>query len=325
MKAKKYSLDPDALIRSLHTALVTREDFDSSRTRLLNAINRLPEGSLQIFRQPNKVLFYSKRKYLRKNSDLLYSLARKRYCLALLNAIDAFSRRSSNPQCSQKKCDEAFADLEKLIRDFADGHLELERIMLSTQQYKWYRGRHKTKVSSGYENLRIPQGVLVRSNSELQIGNELHLFAIPCIYELQMQINVQKLVEALEDELKRTNQLQGRLFAYQGYSCIWNVPEELSWMNSSGSVWRTYDSRTGCITLHPDYTIMLADGSLLYWEHEGLLLFFGYRTNAFERIYLIKRSGVPDWRIIETEDPQVRNRASLADIIKTRILPYLWF
>ena len=58
MKAKKYSLDPDALIRSLHTALVTREDFDSSRTRLLNAINRLPEGSLQIFRQPNKVLFY---------------------------------------------------------------------------------------------------------------------------------------------------------------------------------------------------------------------------------------------------------------------------
>ncbi len=320
-----YQFDTDAVIRSLHVALTTRRDFSASRTRLLNAINRLPEGSLQICHPKKKVLFYMNKKYLSKRSDLLYALARKRYCLTLLKTIDAFETRSPTPQQYKKKCDEAFAKLEKLIRDYSAGHLQLDRILFSNQQYKWLHGRHIKKTPPDYDNLRIPQGDSVRTKSEQQIGIELHLFAVPCIYELRLQLNVQNQVRTLEADLRKDNLLHGALFTHYGYTCVWNVPKELAWMNAPSSVWRSYDPRTGCITLHPDYTIMLADGSLLYWEHEGLLIHFNYRTNALERIHLIKQSGVPGWRIIETEEFQANDRSTLSRIIETRIAPYIWF
>ena len=281
----EYKFDADAAVRSLHWALTEASDFSSARQRLHNMISQSANGSLQIFRGKSCVNFYSDRKYLSKKSNQLYVLARKRYYITLLKTIEQFARLPSNPTKYKKKCDDAFAELEKLIRNYAAGNLQLDRILLSRQQYNWYHANFKQKRPPDYNDFRIPQGNSVRSKSEQNIGYELDRFAVPCHYEHQLHLNVQRLVSILE----------------------------------------AYDSRTGCITLHPDYTMMLADGSILYWEHEGLILHLDYRKNALERIGLMRICNIPDSRIIQTIEAQANDRAACARIIQTRILPYLWF
>ena len=328
-----YQLDPDALIRSLHSAFLVPRDYSAAMQRLINTINRLPSGRLQISHINNGIYFYLDRKYLRKDSDLLYSLARKRYCVTLLQVIEIHARRPAANSSAYAKFvsrrDEAFGKLEQLIRDFSAGNLKLDRIVLTPQQYAWYRGRYKKKYFDKDQmatDLTIPQGDPVRSKSEQRIGIELHNFAVPCHYEELLLINVQKLVRSLEMELRDRNQFRGKLYSYQGYSCIWNVPDELSWMNAPSSIWRSYDSRTGCLRIHPDYTIMLADGSLLYWEHEGLMHQFYYRVNASERVEIMHQAGrIPKEQIIETNELQANEREILQEIIRNQILPYLWF
>ena len=313
-----YHLEPEAVVQSLHEALITTHDFTQARIRLKRMISHMPEGNLQICPHIDGVSFYEKRKYLRKKSDRLYTLAKKRYYETLLNAIDEYDSRS-------KKREQAFDVLADLIRKLYRGHLNLERIILSRQQYKWFYGRYPKKTPPDYDDFKIPQGDNVRSKSEQQIGIEEHLLAVPCHYEQRLEINVRKQVQILEDDLRKKKQLRGRLFSYHNNSCYWNVPEELSWMNAPGSVWHTYDSRTGCITLHPDYTIMLADGSFLYWEHEGLFQHFHYRMNAQERVGTMELSGIPESHIIRTSEQQANDRETLQEIIRTRILPHLWF
>lgn len=326
MRAKEtYILDINTLIHSIHTALNETLDFSRAETRLRHLLSRMPEETLQIFHDKTNVYFYSNKKYIRKKSDKIYPLARKRYYTTLLKTIEAFASRSINPKSHKKKCDKAFAALEKLLRDFAAGHLEIERIVLSRQQYSWFYGQYIKKNPPDYDTLRIPQGDSVRTKSEQRIGDELHNFAVPCHYEQQLKIEVKSLVRILEADLRKNNQLHGRLYTYHNGVCVWNVPEELAWMNARGSVWRTYDANSGCITLHPDYTIMLADGSILFWEHEGLIHHFSYRINATERIELMRQTGIPESLLLRTIEEQTTDQTALKNIIRTRVLPRLWF
>ena len=318
MKHKEYRLSTEAVIHSLHDALMVPRDYTAAVTRLTNTINRLPKGRLQIVHSHKGVSFYLKDKYLRKQTELVYSLARKRYCETLLQVIT-----------SDKNREKAFETLEELIRDFTQGNLNLARILLTPQQYKWFYGRYEKKPfprEQTAEVLTIPQGDTVRSKSEQQIGIELHNYAVPCHYEEDLYLNVQKLVRSLKSELQERNQFPKTLYTYRGYTCVWNVPAEYSWMNAPGSIWRSYDDRTGCVQIYPDYTIMLADGSLLYWEHEGMLYQFRYRNNALERVEIIRLSGqIPRTRIIKTDEPEANDKEALREIIRSGILPYLWF
>ena len=326
MKTKvTYTLDIDALIISLRSALTTRRDFSQTRTRLIHIINSMPDETLQIYHVKSEVYFYSNKKYLSKRSDLIYPLARKRYYKTLLKTIEAFASRSLNPQSHKKKCDKAFAVLEKLLRDYAAGHLKLERIVLSRQQYNWFYGQYIQKNPPDYDTLKIPQGDSVITKSEQRIGEELHNFAVPCHYEQQLKIDVSELVRIIEADLRKNNQLHGKLYTYRNGVCFWNVPEDLAWMNARGSIWRTYDANSGCVTLHPDYTIMLADGSILYWEHAGLIQHIRYRINATERIEIMRQSGIPESLIIRTIEEQTVDQTALVNIIRTKVLPRLWF
>ena len=338
---KKPTLDPNAVVRSLHGAIITTQDYAAACTRLNNRLRRLPMEPLHPDHQHNGVFFYSNGNYLRKGSDQLYSLARRRYCESLLDVITLISEQPAisvqrDPLHSGKRdplhsgpCAPAFAKLEKLIHDFADGRLELERILLTKRQYTWYNRDYPRKPFSGNQigrDLFNPQGDRVMSKSEQNIGIALWDLAGPCHYEETLHINVQRLVDRLRAELQERGQLTKQLFYYQGGSCLWNVPEHLQWMNAFGSIWRTYDSRSGCIRIHPDYTIMLADGSLLYWEHEGLLENFVYRANSTERICVMQIvGGIPRENILETTEVEANDRQTLDRIIQDRILPGLWF
>ncbi len=336
-QTKNNQWTADAVIRSLHVAIKGISDYPSACARLRNRLRPFPKESLHISHQHGGVYFYCNDKYLRKKSALLYSLARKRYCETLLNVLTLFSQapplRSPENRDQWDRCDAALADLDALIRDFADGNLQLERILLTREQYAWYTGRYIKKFRPKTESQRpadrvltIPYGDQVMSKSEQNIGYTLWDYAVPCHYEEQLLINVQALVDELQEELKKRNQLGQFLFCYQGNICYWNVPEELAWMNAPGSIWRTYDSRTGCIRIHPDFTIMLADGGLLLWEHEGLLTNFVYRMNAGERASIMRLAGnIPRERLIETLEAQANDRQELEQIVETRVLPCLWF
>lgn len=326
-------MDPDAAVRSLQLAILSTRDYSSACSGIRNRLRRLPKEPLHIDRQHGGVFFYTNGKYLRKNSDQLYSLARKRYCESLLHVLTLVSElpaaTAQRDSLHSGPCAPAFAELDKLIHDYAEGNLQLERILFTKQQYTWYVGQYQKKAF--YENhdrqpLLIPQGDQVRSKSEQNIGIALWDLFVPGHYEELLQINVQRLVGALQSDLRERGQLSRPLLYYQGGSCYWNVPEELQWMNAAGSIWRTYDSRTGCIRIYPDYTIMLADSSLLFWEHEGLLDSFLYRANATERVCVMQLSdGIPREKVIETFEAEANDREALERIIQERILPQLWF
>ena len=154
---------------------------------------------------------------------------------------------------------------------------------------------------------------------------------MPLHYEEAMWIYVKPLVDELlrdliEEQFLPKGADDRQLYDWRGNYIRWNVPAKLEWMNAPGSIWRTYDSRTGCIRIHPDFTIMLADGGLLLWEHEGLLTNFVYRMNAGERASIMRLAGnIPRERLIETLEAQANDRQELEQIVETRVLPCLWF
>ncbi len=330
-KEKERPFEAEAIISSLLIALEA-PIYPSPIKRLQGAITAVQNEPFVIVHDRNNVFFYEGKKYLQKKSDRLYTLAKKRYNESLLAVLVLYSsrpaRNSSSYERYKRKCDAAFDRLAKCLRDYEKGNLDVARIVLSSKQYAWYVGKYRKKAIGEDEvkGLRTKLDIPIRSKSEQNIGDCLWEYAVINHYEERLQINVQKLVIQLEKELHESRQVKGKLYYYHNGACVWNVPGELQWMNSSGSVWRTYDDRSGCITIHPDFTIMLADGSILYWEHSGLLDDFIYRNNASERITLMRYfNGDKNQTVIETSELESNDKGALQHIIKTRIISRIWF
>lgn len=325
----EHYLDSEAIVRSLRIAFSQHTDFNDSIRRIKGMITNLPLESVHIVYDRGRVYFYeqgkTKRVYLRKNSERLYLLARKRYLKELLKMMvmrDTY-------QCDSEIWDQQFDRLASLIRDFAKGNLELARIVLTPKQYEWFTRSYKQKQyipEPGTKPLATDHQIIIRSKSEQNIGNALERFAAAYHYEEQLQINVQRIVEELEKDLIKTNQLNGPLFYYRGKTCYWNVPDELQFLNAQGSMWHTYNYRTGCVLIHPDFKIMLSNGDILFWEHEGLIIKFIYRVNSMERIAIMRICGGIDARhIIETTEAESSDKRALEEIIKREIIPRMWF
>ena len=97
-------------------------------------------------------------------------------------------------------------------------------------------------------------------------------------------------------------------------------------MNATGSIWRTYDYRTGKVTLYNDFRFLFADDTFGFLEHEGLLDDFAYRSNANERCSVMLMTGaVKPENLVKTTETQVNDDTVLEDMIATQILPRLWF
>lgn len=322
-------LTSEGIIRSLHSAFNMHINVMISSNRIRGMLAHLSSNKLYIKDYRGTVSFHesthSGTVYLRKNSDKLYRLARKRYLETLLQTIELVCVAG----CDSKAFNRQFEKLAKLIHQYAKGNLDVARIVLTNKQYNWLVKRYKQKEFSLEKNqtpLYTDNGVMIRSKSEQNIGNRLWHFAAPMHYEEQLQINVMSLVEELEANLSDMHQRKGSLYFYRNGVCYWNVPDHLMYMNLSGSVWHTFNYRTGCITIYPDYTIMLIDGSLLYWEHEGLLLNFTYRANATERVSIMRICGSIDYdHLLQTTELESNNRQILDEIIKKEIIPQIWF
>ena len=82
---------------------------------------------------------------------------------------------------------------------------------------------------------------------------------------------------------------------------------------------------TEIVEKYPDFTIFLTDGTVIYWEHCGLMEKQTYRNDFFDRISLYYDNGIyPPKNLIVTMDGNGKPFDSMAirKIIEDRILPY---
>lgn len=273
----------------------------------------MPEGSLNIKRSRGYYYFYhyidSRQVPIRNNMAFVYRLARKKYLSYIIR------------NCSRNA-------VSKLLDSFVAAGLSLPRITLTPRQYRWTTSSYP-KNSGWKENLKYctPAGVAVRSKSERDIGSRLEYYAVPYRYDMLFKINVSVIVKGLREHLagnKHWHYEPHKLFTYQNGHCVWNVPAELQWMNSPGSIWRSYDSISDTITISVDFTIMLRDGSLLLWEHAGLCLNPIYRCNTSERIFVIRAASfAPIENTVFTTENDILDLADIDRIICDVILPRL--
>ena len=197
---------------------------------------------------------------------------------------------------------------------------------MTSKQYKWYTGNYNKKYISTGDAHQSTGGEYVRSKSERDILNTMHSLAVPVHYEEELSVIVQPLVDQLYYALDKKGLIHGNLYYHRDGVCYWRVPKELDWMNSRGSVWKTYNPRTGRIRMFNDFRIMLASGEIVIWEHHGLCSDFTYRNNAGERVMILKFTrSVPRNNLIESFEHDADSPEKIAEILRLEVLPRLWF
>ena len=335
----KQYISANAFKRSIIEALKEKQDFDPSLKLVRGFLSQAGPGTLNICRRRKYVSFL---KYengrqipLRKSSSELYRLARKRYLTQLLTILELYdissSYESRRVSSLLHERNQMVQKLMNLIDDYEKGNLNIARIVMTPKQYNWYTKPFRQKTTPEASHNITGGGVITRSKSEKELGNAFEYWAAFYHYEERMTIYVFELVKALKSQVQeyyRKNRLNppSQLFYYSHGTCIWNVPPELQWMNAPGSCWRTYNERTGNLTIYNDFRFMTADSTTVILEHEGLLDDFVYRNNATERISLLKLTGaLQDESILETSERETGDVNLIHTKIKRDILPRLWF
>ena len=318
--------------RSIIIALQNPPDAKASAARIQRIINSLPKGKLYSSNHGSNVSFYTMQdghqKYMSQRSNNTHALARKSYLMLLQEILEL---TASDRPADILRRDTLIAKLQKLILSFERGNLNLARIVLTSEQYKWFTRSFVQKKIDPSKAHQAACGLFVRSNSEKEIINTSEDLALPLHYEEKQTIYVFPLVQKLRDELVSEGFLREdakveQLFDFRKGITTWNVPSEFQWMNTHGSIWKSYFPPKGTIVIYNDFKIMLADGTIFIWEHEGLMDFFIYRCNATERITVMKTTHTVDKEnILETYQDQVDSPEKLIAVITKYILPRLWF
>lgn len=334
-KNGKGKIKADAFLRSLDAALAGTFNVDAAVERTGKMISHYPKIRLYHASRKGKVTFYKKtdgqQKYVAKSSDELYALARRQY-LVLLN--DILRLTGAKDPGSQMRRRQLIESLHSLINIYAAGNLDLAKIVLTAKQYKWYFGNYRKKFfdvekakALNPSSIHVSSwGEILRSKSERDIKNVMEDFAVPAHYEEELSFYVRDMVDSLKQELHAEGMLRGNLFHIHKDACYWTVPKELSWMNTPGSAWKSYDPRTGCLTIYNDFRIMLASGEFVIWEHHGNCFDFTYRNNAGERLIVMRFAGcVPRGNLIETFECDADSTKNITDILCSEVLPRLWF
>lgn len=316
----------DAFCTSIEKALTCPPDVETSVKRLRKRFIGLPDKPLYVSDDRGNITFHTlengKQKYVSKKTNEIYVLARRRYQTYLVEALELTGSRRL---CDIKRRQFLINKIQSFILSCSKGNLDIARIVLSSQQLKWFKGRFHQKYIDPNSPFKSAQGVPVRSKSERDITNGLDDQAVPHHYEEETIIYVKPLVDKLEAMLAGGSPKPICLFDERG-AIRWLVPKELEWMNANGSIWKAYDPVSGTIAIFNDIIIMLADGTILIWEHEGMMDQFVYRCSASERASIMKYTGVVDRDcMIETFEHEVNTTEKIIDIIEREILPRLWF
>lgn len=332
----KCFIDPQNFNRSIDIALSSSFDYGAAADRIQALLSHTPEENLYIRRDSKKIAFYKRdgdrQIYVSKKADEIYELARKKYLTLLLKNIESavearpFPRRSASTEKLPAEHRKPLRQLHDLVMMYAGGNLDLARIVMTPEQYRWYSSDFRQKKINTASAVKTNGGAVVRSKSEREIADCLSFFSVPFHYEQCRTVEVAALVNALKRQLRNAGFFSGGSTSYASGACYWNVPKELEWINTPGSIWKSYDNRRGILIMFNDFTTMAANGEEIVWEHEGMYDDFIYRCNASERISILQYTNtIPRKNIIVTYEDDTNDPEKLIDIIKRDILPRLWF
>ena len=290
---------------------MTSRELDKKCNKLIREMQKLPKGTLYIKHGKAYTAFVQylkqgKAQNINRNTDLIYSLARKKYLSLYLPVLKGEPR----------------TELDKLLLNYKSAGLNIARITMSSTQYAWMKGKYKTNPFRPQDKkYSSNSGVLTRSKSEREITNQYEWFGIPMRYEAALTVDLSQLVSSLEKYT--ANFRAGKaLFHYSSGQCVWNVPLELSWMNMHGSLWRGMDPQTFTTTIYPDFTTKTYDDSLIYHEHEGVADNPFYRCTASDRVFVLRETGaVLEENLITTFEQDLADSQKIKRILETRILP----
>ena len=148
-------------------------------------------GSLVVKSKGNRIEFYryidkdSRFEYLGSNkTDILASLAQKRYDAQLLNAVK--KQKKAVDVCIKKLEKVNFEDLSKIYNDFpAELKQYIKPHLDDDEQYaaKWQARNYATSRRENDTENYTSKGEHVRSKSEVIIADRLHVLGIPYHYE----------------------------------------------------------------------------------------------------------------------------------------------
>lgn len=279
--------------------------------RLTRELQRLPEGSLYLKRSSKYTAFVhyvgpGEVHNINQNLEFVYALARKKYIRLYIDVLKGTARNK----------------LDSLLEIYAAAGLDIPRITLTKEQYAWTHENYKTNTFKPEEKTyRSLGGTMTRSKSEREIANQYDLLGIPMRYEAELLVDLSSLIAELE--LCTADYRRGRgLFHYSSGVCVWNVPPELSWMNMRGSLWRSFDSRTGMTRIFPDYSSLTYDNEIIYHEHEGVASNPFYRCTSSDRAFVMRETGtVSERNLITTFECDIEASGLIRDLLSAKVLP----
>ena len=175
--------------------------------QLREELKSLPKGSLYVKFVEGKPYFTwsvsGERRPITRDLDLVYKLARKMYIeLKLKEHEHEIARRKSSSLIRVRPLS---TRIRKLLEKYNKARLDLIRITLSPEQYRWMKSRYPCYGRTKKHIYRTYSGIYMRSKSERDIGNEMELEGIPYHYEEEIEVDVSWIEGAFGDTLGDKN------------------------------------------------------------------------------------------------------------------------
>ena len=176
-------------------------------------------------------------------------------------------------------------EAEAYVESISDTNLDLKRIMWSQWQLAGTAKGGLNPYNPEDKRFKTNGGVYMRSKSERDIGNLYEELGIPYAYEYRLRLEVTAFADA-----KGTR------------------------IGSEGRMFKDY---------YPDFTIFLADRTLMIHEHLGRVDLADYRMKNGEKLLAMAMNGISPDRIVLTFEKDMKDMSGLRQMLIERVMPFV--
>lgn len=191
-------------------------------------LRKMPEGGFTIkFSKKYCYLYHvldGKQSPISHDLDLVYKLARKKYLGLKLREHEAQWSSYYGKYLVDPKPVSASKQIKKLLEKCKKAKLDVTRITLSREQYRWVHENYpRDEIPPGEKYYETYSGIRMRSKSERDIGNELEIEGIPYRYGQKVVLDVSWIEEV------RGNTYDGWKAYYPDFTILTATGEFIYW------------------------------------------------------------------------------------------------
>lgn len=249
-------------------------------------LSNCPEGSLVINNQPKCTCFYKwhNRKQVGISSDieLVISLARKRFLKKNKKRIE-YEHNLIKEMIQILSEDKSLSRVNKFIDEIIATKLNIQHVKWTPQQIAANVKQSENPYKREELRYATNGGIMVRNMAEKMWGDLYELLGIPYQYEKAFRLDVTELTG-----VTGTTEYNGRFY-------------------------KTY---------YPDFTLFMADGSIIIHEHLGFIHYPEYRDKQGEKFIAYTLNGlVTHETFLVTYPKDAKNSSSFRELLETYVLP----